>query len=167
MRITNFSEFLLNHSPNACAQIEGSTEYPGIRGMVRFYQTKSGVLVEAEVAGLPHGDDPCAADIFGFHIHEGPACTGNNADPFADTGSHYNPEGCPHPAHAGDLPPLFGNRGLAFMTVLTDRFIVDEIAGRTIVIHRSPDDFTSQPSGNSGIKIACGQIHRNTTSYPC
>jgi Cu-Zn family superoxide dismutase len=62
---------------------------------------------------------------------------------------------------------LFGNQGFAFMTVLTNRFSVDEIAGRTVVIHRSPDDFTSQPSGNSGPKIACGQIHKNTASYPC
>ena len=46
------------------------------------------------------------------------------------------------------------------MSVLTDRFSVSDILGRTLVIHISPDDFTTQPSGNSGKKIACGQILR-------
>jgi Cu-Zn family superoxide dismutase len=93
-----------------------------------------------------------------MHIHEGGSCTGNAADPFADAGSHYNPEGCEHPAHAGDLPPLFSNRGTAWGAVLTDRFSVGEISGKTVIIHLNPDDFTTQPAGNSGAKIACGVI---------
>ncbi|NLF57432.1 MAG: superoxide dismutase family protein, partial [Candidatus Hydrogenedens sp.] len=103
---------------------------------------------------------PCAGEVFGFHIHEGNACTGNASDPFAATGGHFNPQSCPHPQHAGDLPPLFGNNGYAWSSVLTDRFTVDAIAGRTVVIHRRPDDFTTQPSGNSGEKIACGVIKK-------
>ena len=46
------------------------------------------------------------------------------------------------------------------MNFLTDRFTLKEIIGRTVVIHSMPDDFTSQPSGNSGEKIACGVIKR-------
>ena len=156
-----------NQSPNACAQIYGSVTYPEIRGIVRFYQTKSGVLVATEVAGLPYDDVPCGAEIFGFHIHEGAVCAGNATDPFADTDGHYNPRNCLHPDHAGDLPPLFGNQGFAFMTVFTNRFIVDEIIGKTVVIHRHRDDFTTQPSGDSGPKIACGQIYKNMTSCCC
>lgn len=65
-----------------------------------------------------------------------------------------------HPNHAGDLPPLLSAGGYAKMTVLTGRFRVDEIVGRTLVIHNGVDDFTGQPSGNSGKKIACGIICR-------
>ena len=44
------------------------------------------------------------------------------------------------------------------MAVYTKRFYPEEIVGRTAVIHSKPDDFTSQPSGNAGEKIACGEI---------
>ena len=100
----------------------------------------------------------CSGGVFGFHIHEGNACTGNENDPFANAGGHYNPTNCPHPYHAGDLPPLFSNNGYAFMSVLINKFTVNEIIGRTVIIHSQPDDFTTQPSGNSGKKIACGEI---------
>ena len=82
------------------------------------------------------------------------------ADPFAGAMSHYNPKGCEHPYHAGDLPPLFGNGGSALSLFLTNRFSVREITGKTVIIHDRPDDFTTQPSGNSGTKIACGVIER-------
>jgi Cu-Zn family superoxide dismutase len=144
--------------PNAIARVEGSPAYPSVRGTVRFFQTDSGVLVMAHIDGLPEGKEPCSSDVFGFHIHENGPCAGTADEPFADVGKHYNPKNCPHPAHAGDLPPLFGNGGRAFMSVLTDRFDVREILGRSVIIHASPDDFTTQPSGNSGKMIACGQI---------
>ena len=60
--------------------------------------------------------------------------------------------------HAGDLPPLMMQQGRAHMTVRTDRFRVQDILGRTVVIHSDPDDFRTQPSGMSGTKIACGVI---------
>lgn len=144
--------------PDAAAEIKGGSEYPDISGTVRFYQTKKGVIVRAEISGLPTSEMPCAKDIFGFHIHDGESCTGNESDPFADTKQHYDPNSCPHPAHAGDLPPLFGNGGLALMSFLTDRFSVGDVIGKTVVIHDMADDFSSQPSGASGAKIACGKI---------
>lgn len=58
------------------------------------------------------------------------------------------------------MPPLFGNDGKAFSAFLTDRFTVKEIVGKTVIIHSSTDDFTTQPSGNSGEMIACGEIKR-------
>lgn len=76
--------------------------------------------------------------------------------------SHYDPEGCEHPYHSGDLPPLFGNDGLALSIFLTNRFSVGEIIGKTVLIHERPDDFTTQPSGNSGMKIACGVIKKRS-----
>lgn len=149
---------VLAQQPDAVARVRGSSEYPGISGTVSFYQTPSGVLISAELFGLPHSTQPCSSRVFGFHIHSGSHCSGNTTDPFSDTLTHYNPGNCPHPFHAGDLPPLFENNGHAVLVVLTNRFSVREIPGKTVVIHSDPDDFVSQPAGNAGKKIACGQI---------
>jgi len=138
----------------------GSGSYPGISGTVRLYQTGAGTVIWAEIRGLPQADPVCQGRVFGFHIHAGGDCGGDMDDAFADAMSHYNPGRCEHPHHAGDLPPLFGNNGAALSVFLTHRFTVDEVIGRTIIIHDSPDDFTTQPSGNSGTKIACGVIRR-------
>ena len=77
---------------------------------------------------------------------------------FPNTGNHYNPDNVPHPEHAGDLPPLLSNNGYAWMSFYTGRISLSEAAGRSLVIHNMRDDFTSQPSGNSGDKIGCGVI---------
>ena len=148
----------LRRSPEARAILTGSAAYPSVTGAVDFYQTLSGVLVAAQVTGLPAEGERCAGGFFAFHIHEGSSCSGNAQDPFADAGTHYNPEDCPHPAHAGDLPPLLSCGGRAMGVVLTDRFTVLDVLGRTVVVHLGPDDFTSQPAGNAGAKIACGVI---------
>ncbi len=149
---------VLRRIPNATAQLRGSEEYPEIKGEVRFYQTDLGTIVAAEVNGLPSPESLCASPVFGFHIHGGGSCTGNQADPFADALTHYDPYNCPHPYHAGDMPPLFPSGGYAFSLFITDRFTVREIIGKTVMIHSMPDDFTTQPSGNAGSKIACGEI---------
>ena len=146
----------LRQRPQAQALIRGSAQAPQVCGRVFFYQTPLGVLVATSIRGFPHSDKPCSSGIFAMHIHEGAACTGTPA--FADAGGHYNPEKCEHPHHAGDLPPLFSNRGFAWSIVLTDRFTVEDILGRTVIIHAGVDDFTSQPAGNAGARIACGEI---------
>ncbi|MBQ9833094.1 MAG: superoxide dismutase family protein [Clostridia bacterium] len=129
-----------------------------MNGNVLFYKTEKGVLVFAQIQGLPESSSKCEKSIFAFHIHEGKNCGGNMQDPFANALTHYNPQNCSHPFHEGDLPPLFGNNGYALSAVLTDRFSAEEIIGRTVIIHSGKDDFTSQPGGNAGEKIACGQI---------
>lgn len=149
---------LLSRPPQAWAKIRGSERYPEIEGNLRFYQTSYGVLVVSEVKGLPLKNTVCSEPIFALHIHEGTSCTGNADDPFADALTHYNPKGCPHPYHAGDLPPLFGAGGYAYSVVLSDRFTVREIVGKTVILHASLDDFTTQPSGNAGMKMACGVV---------
>jgi Cu-Zn family superoxide dismutase len=146
--------------PNATAVIKGSEEYSGIHGTVKFYQESSGVLVVADILGLPAPTENCKSQIFAFHIHGGSDCSGNPEDPFANAGSHYDPDGCPHPYHAGDMPPLFVADGRAFLAFLTDRFNIGDILGKTVIIHDRPDDFTTQPSGNAGTKIACGIISK-------
>lgn len=158
---------ILRQSPSAVAKIQGSERYPDIRGEVTFHQTSAGVLVSTQIAGLPTSDGDCAGRVFAFHIHGGGACTGNSTDPFADALTHYDPYGCEHPLHAGDLPPLFGNHGYAFSVCLTDRFSVSEIIGKTVIVHADADDFTSQPSGKAGEKIACGEIKKIGSLLSC
>ncbi len=149
---------VFRYRPQAIAVLRGSEQYLGIYGNVRFYRVGIGVMVAAQVSGLPSYNDRCQNPVFGFHIHEGESCTGNIDDPFADAGNHYNPYDCPHPYHAGDMPPLFAADGTAFSAFLTNRFSLREIIGKTVIIHSMPDDFTTQPGGNSGEKIACGKI---------
>lgn len=142
----------------AAAKIKGSCKYPNICGTVTFRQGECAVIVTADIGGLPRESDECDRKIFAFHIHSGTSCTGNKDDCFADAGLHFNPCDCEHPSHAGDLPPLFGNNGCAYMQTVTNKFTVDDIIGKTVVVHAMPDDFKTQPSGNSGEKIACGVI---------
>ena len=136
--------------PGAIACIIGGTQAPSLSGCVKFYQTEYGVLVVADLGGLPR-----CSDFFALHIHEGASCSGEG---FADTAGHYDPAGATHPCHAGDLPPLLSCCGRAYLAVLTDRFRLKDILGRTVVIHSSADDFHTQPAGNAGSKIACGVI---------
>lgn len=149
-----------NNSDCAYAEVLGSGEYPKLRGMVKLCQMQNGVLVTAEIYGLPSSGEKCAGGIFAFHIHEGGSCSGTKEEPFANAKGHYNPDGCKHPYHAGDMPPLFENNGYAYLSFFTNRFTVEEIIGRTVIIHEKPDDFISQPSGNPGKMIACGVIMR-------
>ena len=137
--------------PAACAKVWGGDSYPCLRGIVRFYQLPGGVLLEADVSGLPNS----CSGFLGFHIHEGGSCSGEK---FSDTKGHFNPTEKPHPMHAGDLPPLLCAGGKAYLSVLTDRFCLRDVLGKTVVIHNMPDDFHTQPAGNSGEKIACGEI---------
>lgn len=156
---------ILQMPPESYAFVYGSKDYPDINGAVYFYPLWNGTLVVADVSGLPFNmDASCADRIFGFHIHEGSLCQGTNEDPFADAGTHFNPYSCQHPEHAGDFPPLFGNDGYALSLFYTSRFLPEEVVGRTVIIHDMPDDFKTQPSGDSGTKIACGQIQSNETA---
>ena len=140
--------------PDAVAQIQGGREEPQLSGCMHFYQESGCVLIVAKISGLPKESK---TGFFGFHIHQGESCSGTA---FSETGSHYNPDDQPHPKHAGDLPPLLACQGNAYLSVKTDRFSVNEIIGRTVVIHSNPDDFHSQPAGNAGTKIACGVIRK-------
>lgn len=158
-KISEFINQILYMAPQAYAMIKGSSRYPDVHGIVYFYKADKGTLILTEVWGLPHAAGNCSGRFFGFHIHEGESCEETSGeDLFAGTGGHYNPKGCMHPEHAGDLPPLLGNQGFAWAACYTERFMPEEIRNRTVVIHDMPDDFKSQPAGNAGEKIACGRI---------
>lgn len=153
----NFLNYIVSHSPNAKANIKGNKNYPNINGKVEFYQTLAGVLVVTEIENLEIENNK--TNFYAMHIHSGDTCEEINSN-YSDA-PHYNPENNLHPLHAGDLPNLLSNNGYVFNVVLTNRFDVKEIIGKTIMLHEDPDDATTNPSGNSKNKIACGKIFIN------
>ncbi len=157
-KLRELLETIIVSSPEAWAKILGSSQYPNVHGQVGFYPAWGGSLIVVELMGLPNPSQVCRQPIFGFHVHAGSQCTGNTNDPFADANGHFNPDDCFHPEHAGDLPPIFGADGYGLSIFFTNRFAPEELIGRTLILHGMTDDFTTQPSGNSGIKIACGAI---------
>lgn len=129
-----------------------------VEGEVTFEQTQGGVRVHAKVDGLTPGPH-------GFHIHERGDCS---APDFSSAGEHYAPHGHPHgplgaTSHAGDLGNLEANAdGEAEQSVVTQQLASEQdlraIVGKAVIIHAKADDFTTQPSGASGDRVACGVI---------
>ena len=115
---------ILKKLPDAAAVIGGSPDNSLISGTVKFYQGNGGVLVVADIFNLQTKDTPHNSGIFAFHVHSGESCDGSETESFPNSGTHYNPEGHPHPYHKGDMPPLFTANGRAFLAFLTDRFTV-------------------------------------------
>ena len=154
-----FTSYNQQH-PTAIAVMIGSNETPNIRGEVLFYQLNDGVYVKAYIMGIPEVNSSGQPTKFhGFHIHENGNCFQNVGDePFPNTGNHFNPDNTNHPFHAGDLPPILSANGIGILSFFTNNFRVVDIIERSIVLHENPDDFSSQPSGKSGKKIACGVI---------
>lgn len=148
---------LSNDRPKAMAWVADNKNNPKISGLVKFYQpSNGGVLVEAEFFGLPDSSVNMNSDFYAMHIHNSGDCSNN----FSNVGDHFNPDNLPHPFHSGDLPPLLSNQGYAWMAFFDRRFTIDEIIGKSVIIHSNMDDLISQPSGNSGKIIACGDIRR-------
>ncbi|SCK59817.1 superoxide dismutase, Cu-Zn family [Variovorax sp. HW608] len=131
-------------------------------GKVSFTPLDHGVRVSGEVRGLPPGTE------HGFHIHEKGDC-GDNGNA---SGGHFNPLGGTHGkfaapgSHAGELPSLVADAsGMARFSVEVHAISLTEgaannVVGRAVVVHRDRDDFTTQPAGNSGPRVACGVISR-------
>ncbi len=128
-------------------------------GLMTFRQQGKEVLIQGSFDGLTPG-------AHGLHIHEGSDCGGVNA---RNAGGHLNPAGVRHgspasPAHhLGDLPMLTaGKDGQARFQARMDGLTLDKgpkgISGRTVIVTARPDDFTTQPDGNSGPAVACGVI---------
>lgn len=152
-----FTDILRNASPAAVAWIRGNAENPQISGAVKFFQTPyAGVLVEAEIFGMPNIAMQFSSDFYAMHIHENGDCT----LPFDKTGNHYNPTNEEHPNHAGDMVPIMANQGYAWLSFYDKRFKISEIIGKSVIIHKMSDDFMTQPSGNAGEKIGCGVIKK-------
>ena len=147
----------------AVAHIAGGPLDPNIRGTAVFTQVPGGTEVSVEVNGLPTYrpamDGNPQIGPHGFHIHQNGTCAvGDSAEPFSSAGEHWNPTNQPHGNHAGDFPVLFSNNGYSRMTFFTNKFNVAQIIGKSVIIHESPDDYRTQPSGASGRRLACGVI---------
>lgn len=130
-----------------------------VAGSVSFTEAGSRVRVEARVSGLAPGEH-------GFHVHEVGDCSAPDA---TSAKGHFNPGGKPHghhgggERHAGDMPNLVADAaGNARFSGELSQLSLDPgaqgIVGRSVVIHADPDDYRSQPAGNSGKRVACGVI---------
>ena len=131
-----------------------------VKGTLVLREQKDGVLISGEISGL------MLNKTHGFHVHEKGDCSAPDA---SSAGPHFNPTGAPHgkawsgPHHAGDMPNIeTDNWGVAQVSILLEGAMLapgpSSIAGRAIVVHRDPDDYSTQPAGNAGPRIACGVI---------
>lgn len=159
----DYDYYGLRNGMKAVAYIQGGPLAPELRGIVTFEAENGGTEVKVKISGLPkyqpahNGNPPIGPH--GFHIHENGVCEiGDPNDPFKSAGGHWNPDNQPHGNHAGDFPVLFSNDGYAEMKFFTNRFKPWDVIGKSIIIHQNPDDYRSQPAGNSGKKLACGII---------
>ena len=132
-------------------------------GTVVFAALDRGVRIKGEVRGLVPGSE------HGFHVHEKGDCASNGDA----SGGHFNPTGVTHGkfgapgSHAGELPSLVAdNAGVARFSLDDQSLSMTEgadnnVVGRALIVHRDSDDFTTQPSGNSGPRIACAIVTRS------
>ena|SRR2546423_1880871 len=144
--------------PAATATLE-PTRGNTAAGTVTFQQQGDRVIAVAKVSGLKPNQE------HGFHAHEKGDCS--SGDGMA-TGGHFNPNGKPHGPqdaehHAGDFPALkadaSGNAEARFqLTGVTLGSGPTDLLGRGVIVHAAPDDYKTQPMGNSGARIACGVI---------
>ena len=127
---------------------------------MHFVQRKHNVEVAGEVRGLKPGAE------HGFHIHEKGDCSSGDG---MSAGGHFNPLTKPHgnpgtgDHHAGDMPMLEADpSGNAKLNVLLEPMTLGggaaDIVGKAVIIHKDPDDYKTQPTGNSGARVACGVI---------
>jgi len=157
------SEFNVLNDKIAVANIKPGPLAPDLNGFVAFKSVKNGVEVMVNVSGLPDYKPAQGSESpigpHGFHIHEYGDCDiGNPNEPFSFVGGHFNPTKQPHGNHAGDFPVLFSNNGISKMIFFTNKFDLDDIIGKSVVIHQNPDDYRTDPSGNSGKRLGCGII---------
>lgn len=131
-------------------------------GVVKLAQIKEGVQLNIRIKHLPTGSH-------GFHFHEAARCDGPD---FTTAGAHFNPQHTQHGMenpkgpHAGDLTNLVVlENGKAKGTLLNAAVTLGpgdnslfHSGGTAILIHADPDDYTTDPSGRSGPRIACGVI---------
>lgn len=135
------------------------TQNNNVRGIFMFHQMGDHLMVHAHVTGLsPNAEH-------GMHVHEKGECASLDG---TSAGGHFNPDGKPHGPqsgahHAGDMPALKADaNGVADMKFKLSGPTVSpgatSLVGRAVIVHAAPDDFTTQPTGNSGARLACGVI---------
>jgi len=128
------------------------------RGEVTFTTEAGGVKVAGQFSGLVFGEH-------GFHVHEKGDCSAPDG---SSAGGHFNPTTKPHAArdaaarHVGDLGNLKADPyGLARVDFVDTGLTLsgpNSIIGKAVIVHEKADDFTTQPTGNAGGRVACGVI---------
>ena len=125
-------------------------------GTARITPTASGVVVLIEVQNAAPGEH-------GVHVHE----KGDCSDPAAmSAGGHFNPKSAAHHGgpstpvrHGGDLGNMqVDSNGRGLLVVAVGDLTMDNVVGRSIVVHQTVDDLKTDPAGNSGARVACGTI---------
>lgn len=145
--------------PSAVAQLE-PTKGNQAHGTFRFTQEGDQLHIQGDVMGLTPNS------THGFHVHEKGDCSSGDGN---SAGGHFNPHNEPHGMamgaqhHTGDLPSLLADaKGVAHVDVkITGARVgsgMDDIVGRGLIVHRDADDFTTQPTGNSGARLTCAVI---------
>ena len=144
--------------PAASAQLK-PTAGNTASGTVTFEQKGDKLLITAVVTGLKPNSE------HGFHVHEKGDCSAPDA---MSAGGHFNPGAKPHghydksDRHGGDMPNLradaAGSTRVMWESDLLSVSGASGVVGRSVVVHRDPDDYKSQPAGNSGPRIACGVV---------
>ena len=147
--------------PSATANLEPTTGNTA-RGTVTFVNEGTQVRVTASVSGLKPGAEHA------FHVHEKGDCSSGDG---MSTGGHFNPSGNPHgpqsaPHHAGDMPSLVADSYGKASASFTLRGVSvggpeADLVGRGLIVHRDPDDYKTQPTGNAGPRIACAVIRKS------
>ena len=149
----------VSSGPTATATLE-PTRGNTTTGTVKFVQSGDVVKVSGEVRGLKPGAE------HGFHIHEKGDCSSGDG---MSAGGHFNPGGKPHghhgagEHHTGDLPSLRADaNGVATFSFESRTIRVgstaEDIVGKGLIVHRDPDDYKTQPTGNAGPRLACAVI---------
>ena len=151
----------MTSGPRAVAQLQSTTGNTAT-GTVSFTKSGDKVVVKGEVRGLkPNAEH-------GFHVHEKGDCSSGDG---MSAGGHFNPDGKPHghhsdmAHHAGDLPSLKADAsGVAKFSFESTSIAVgsgpSDVTGRGLIVHRDPDDYKTQPTGNAGPRLACAVITR-------
>jgi Cu-Zn family superoxide dismutase len=147
--------------PTAVADLQPTTGN-NARGKVTFTQDGDVVRVSATLSGLKPGAE------HGFHVHEKGDCSSGDG---MSTGGHYNPEGKPHGPpnaahHAGDMPAIVADAYGGANAAFTLRGVsvgggAADLVGKGLIVHRDPDDYRTQPTGNAGPRIACAVIQKS------
>lgn len=129
-----------------------------VTGTVTFTAVDGGVRVIADIEGLTPGEH-------GFHIHEFGDCSAPDG---TSAGGHFNPTKKEHGApenserHAGDLGNVTADANGKAHYDRVDNVIElngpNTIVGRSVIVHAKVDDYVTQPTGNSGSRLACGVI---------
>ena len=144
----------------ATAQLAATQGHTG-SGTLTVTDEGDALRISGSVTGLPPNGE------FGFHIHEKGDCSAPDA---SSAGGHFNPANAAHgnptsgAHHAGDMLNAKSDaEGVAHFDVVTTSGTLaagqpNDVRGKAIVLHEKADDYTTQPSGNSGARIACGVI---------